>query len=563
VESSGSPLWFAVQLDQGLNETVTIYPDVPRETNLLASAPNANGASNQTPYTKNGSDVKIRAGLKNGSQRTRNTTDIITSQSEASDSEKIPPAEVESDIPERYISLGTSNCSKSSDPVRDGDDEESGLNQVEKQSIRRLWSRRHARTLEEGIRRETAPELYALLNDAQIEVRTGQGRRYMERTFMGLVNALAEEHEDLDIDINAAGFSPFWRKEVKEIRLNFSRLGFKPIRLGGNEILGEGEDDQLSLIESADEAFDRIDKDKSGTLDLEELAEALSMISDLETDKDSVEELASKLVGLYDLNGDGAVDREEYQQMVDDMAGLSPESEGEEIDEELNAVKEGPLKAMKKSVQSISQGISKKAAQAADKASQVASSVRGNPTYNEAETPYVKEYGSIVLSNLKLDLRRLIFGGIPLLKHITLGGPLILEPFSVTLNGAFTREDVRGSFLLDAGLKLLVARSLRVRSRAFRDVVDGALFFGRKYKLTSKSAPMVQVLGLSNVEFDKNDKMIITGRAKLRTSTDAPIITQTFKLRTKIGTGRNGQNIKLVEPELAFVFECPQGLENA
>jgi hypothetical protein len=157
----------------------------------------------------------------------------------------------------------------------------------------------------------------------------------------------------------------------------------------------------------------------------------------------------------------------------------------------------------------------------------------------------------------------LIFGGIPLLKHITLGGPLILEPFSVTLNGAFTREDVRGSFLLDAGLKLLVARSLRVRSRAFRDVVDGALFFGRKYKLTSKSAPMVQVLGLSNVEFDKNDKMIITGRAKLRTSTDAPIITQTFKLRTKIGTGRNGQNIKLVEPELAFVFECPQGLENA
>jgi hypothetical protein len=157
----------------------------------------------------------------------------------------------------------------------------------------------------------------------------------------------------------------------------------------------------------------------------------------------------------------------------------------------------------------------------------------------------------------------LIFGGVPLVKHFTPGGPLILEPFSVTLNGAFTREDVRGSFLLDAGLKLLVARTLRVRARSFRDVVDGALFFGRKYKLNSKTAPMAQVLGLSNVEFDKNDKMIITGRAKLRASTTSPTITQTFKLRTKIGTGRNGQNIKLVEPELAFVFECPQGLENA
>jgi hypothetical protein len=119
-----------------------------------------------------------------------------------------------------------------------------------------------------------------------------------------------------------------------------------------------------------------------------------------------------------------------------------------------------------------------------------------------------------------------------------------------------------GSFLLDAGLKLLVARALRVRARSFRDVVDGTLFFGRNWKMNSKSAPVVQVLGLSNVEFDKNDKMIVTGRAKLRTSTTAPIITQTFKVRTKIGTGRDGQNIRLVEPELAFVFECPKGFEN-
>ena len=172
-----------------------------------------------------------------------------------------------------------------------------------------LWSRRYARTLEEGIRRETASELYSLLNDAQIEARTTEGRRYVERSFMGLINAFADEHDDLDIDISTVPDSPFWRKEVKEVRINFSRLGFKPIRLGGNEIQPE-DDRQLSLIESADEAFDRIDKDKSGSLDKEELAEALNLISDVGTDKDSVDDLASKLVGLYDFNGDGAVDRD-------------------------------------------------------------------------------------------------------------------------------------------------------------------------------------------------------------------------------------------------------------
>ena len=119
-----------------------------------------------------------------------------------------------------------------------------------------------------------------------------------------------------------------------------------------------------------------------------------------------------------------------------------------------------------------------------------------------------------------------------------------------------------GSFLLDAGLKLLVARTLRVRARSFRDVVDGALFVGRNYKLNSENAPVCQVLGLSNIEFDSNDKMVVTGRAKVRASPTAPIITQTFKLRTKIGTARNGHSIKLVEPELAFVFECPKAWEN-
>jgi len=403
---------------------------------------------------------------------------------------------------------------------------------------------------------------------------------------MGLINAVAEEHEDLDIDITTVANSPVWRKEVTEFRINFSRLGFKPIRLGGNEIQEE-EVQQLSLIECADEAFDRLDKDNSGTLDREELAEALSLISDVGTDKDSVDDLASKLVGLYDFNGDGAVDREEYKQMVEDMAGLASDDSEEEDEEPVLKKGDGPLEAMSKSVKSISQGISETAAKAAEKASQtaaqaaekasqtaaqaaqtakgVASAVRkrGNNAVEEPELIPPKEYGSIVLSNLKMDLRRLVFGGVPLVKRIAPGGPLILEPFSVTVNGSFTREDVMGSFVVDAGLKLLVARSLRVRTRSIRDLFDGAMFLGRKYRLNSKSAPLVQVLGLSNVEFDSNDKMVITGRAKIRSSPSAPTITQTFKLRTKIGTGRNGQNIKLVEPELAFVFECPRPIENA
>ena len=427
-------------------------------------------------------------------------------------------------------------------------------------SLRRLWRRRHARTLEEGIRREKATQLSDLLNRAQIDVRRPEGRKYVERTLMGLIHALAEEVEDLDIELNTKANTPFWRKEVKDIRINFSRLGFKPIRMGGsdkydrkgNAIVKETAreiDEGLSLVESADEAFDRIDKDKSGTLDQEEIAEALSMISELETNKESIEVLASELVNLYDVNSDGVVDREEYQQMVEDMAKLRPPPDEKS---EWNEKNESPLKKVKDSVQSISKGISEKAAQVAAKAS-------GAST--PAVDPNEREMGSIVLSDLNLDLRRLVFGGVPLIKRIVPGGPLILEPFTATIRGSFTREDVMGSFLLDAGLRLLVARAIRVRLRSFRDLVDGAYFFGRKWKLKSKSAPVVQVLGLSNVEFS-GEKVVLTGRARIRTSPDAPVVTNTFKVRTKFGTGNNGQIIGLREPELAFVFECPQAWEN-
>ena len=125
---------------------------------------------------------------------------------------------------------------------------------------------------------------------------------------MGLMNALAEEIKDLDIDINLIPNTPIWRKEVKELCINFSQLGFKPLRMGGSDMsrfqtvvepkdAGAAEP-QLSLLECADEAFNQIDVDNSGNLDREDIAQALSMISELETDKESIDDLAAELVDL-------------------------------------------------------------------------------------------------------------------------------------------------------------------------------------------------------------------------------------------------------------------------
>jgi|GWRWMinimDraft_5_1066013.scaffolds.fasta_scaffold06178_1 hypothetical protein len=55
--------------------------------------------------------------------------------------------------------------------------------------------------------------------------------------------------------------------------------------------------------------------------------------------------------------------------------------------------------------------------------------------------------------------------------------------------------------------------------------------------------------------------MIITGRARLRTSLTAPEINNAFKLRTKFGTREDGRMIRLDEPELALVVECPRVIE--
>jgi hypothetical protein len=117
------------------------------------------------------------------------------------------------------------------------------------------------------------------------------------------------------------------------------------------------------------------------------------------------------------------------------------------------------------------------------------------------------------------------------------------------------------SSLLDAGLRQLVSFALRVRVRSFRDMADGAVFYGRQWKRGSEQAPLVQCTELTSVEIDKYDRIIITGRAKVRASKDAPVIDNSFKLRTKVATPRNGRAIKLSEPEIAIVVECPKEWE--
>ena len=505
-------------------------------------------------------------------------------------------------------SSNTTNISYDDDDNNNNNNDNS--NNKEPYSLRRLWRKRNARTLEEGIRREQTRtnKLSSLMNRALIERNKKHDKSYVERSLMGLLNGLAIEVEDLDIELTTTTRTPIWRKEVDEIRINFSRLGFGPIRFGGSttppatttvtnsiddKIVDNNsknkndqnnnstvsmttessskeqkEDESLSelnFVECADEGFDRIDEDNSGTLDSVEIAQALNSISGLKpTDQDSIEELALDLVRLYDYNGDGEVDREEYKQMVADMAKLRA-AEKEDNDDGKGSEK-NPFNAVKDSIQSVSQGISKKAAEASQgisrKAVAVASAARDSLKGNTlGEDVLETEMGSIVLSKVNLDLRRLLFGGLPFVKKVAPGGPLILEPFTATVTASFTREDVMGSFLVDAALKRLVARALRVRLRSLRDIGDGAWIFGRQWKMTCETAPVVEVLGFSNVEFDNRDKLIITGRARIRASPDALLVEQTFKLRTKIGTRKNGQVIKLVEPELALVFECPPVVE--
>lgn len=469
-------------------------------------------------------------------------------------------------------------------------------------TTRSMWQRRNARSAEEGIRRENTLQLSSLLAKARsIETR---GRQYAARTISGLINALAEEVNDLDVEVDARNDTPFSGKHVDAIRIKFSRLGFKPLQMGGlsqavrdaDKEFTEDITKDLTDLSCADEAFDRIDADRSGALDIDEIALALSMAAGANDEMDErksnvLKDLASSLVKLYDFNGDGVVDRNEYKSMVEDMAALrksqkkSPK-ESEENVPDIQDKKEsdtGWLSAAKQWVQGMFSHITDRRKEGDIKTEQWQAQqddlfvdvvddgleVTTGPSEGIVDVSdsvqvidtVSKSLGSITLSDLKIDLRRLIFGAVPILKHITPGGPLILEPFTTTVNGSFSRDDIMNSFLLDAGLRRLVARALRRRVRSFRDIIDGAVFFGRSWNMASAHAPVVEVPEVTNIEFDDDNRLIITGIARVQTRSDAPQIENGFKVRTRIGTRKEGRTIKLIDPELAFVVECPKSIE--
>ena len=131
----------------------------------------------------------------------------------------------------------------------------------------------------------------------------------------------------------------------------------------------------------------------------------------------------------------------------------------------------------------------------------------------------------------------------------------------MTVTASFDDRDIMDSFLLDTGLRLLVARALRRRVRSFRDLVDGAVFYGRAWNMNCMTAPSVELPKLTKVEFDKRDRLIITGRAKIRHSPDAPLIESSFKVRTRLGTREGGKYIGLRNPEIGLTVECPSAWE--
>lgn len=502
----------------------------------------------------------------------------------------------------------------------------------DKISLKRLWTRRHARSIDEGIRSEkvlrllptstasssnkkTKNNLSNLLKQQQKKQKKQQtamfsrlsrrsksnvGGGYSARTLAGLIVALAEEALDLRVEVDARNDTPLSKKYVNSIQVFFTRLGCAPLRFGAlDQAIRDGENEQDSQLSkqggygyvTADQAFESMDLDNSGALDADELAEALSLAlmetqpqtqsqsqqtqsklqsqlqQKLEFPKEMLTGLASRLVSLYDSNGDDELDREEYENMVRDMATLRDSynntnnkrksvlrdklffwrkrnDDGEDVQKEGDYEEEDEV--LNQSIISTNSTIT------------TTTPIQQETTLTTSNNI---DDGSIVLSDLKLDLRQLLFGSIPLLKKILPGGPLVLEPFTATVSASFNANDIMNSFLLDRGLRILVARTLKRRVRDFRDLVDGAVWYGRTWNMACKTAPIVEVPKLENIEFDEFNRAIISGRAKIKASPDAPFIENAFKLRTKIGTRQDGHVIGLKEPELALVVECPKAWE--
>lgn len=355
-------------------------------------------------------------------------------------------------------------------------------------------------------------------------------REYVGRTMAGLIAALAEEALDLKVEVHAQHRSPLWRKTVDSIKISFSKLGFKPLRIRGVEALSQTVEDwegglygnekrdyaknlqSTIMTEStsdgygfknlfgigvnkqgvnAEEAFRQMDKDNSGALDQEELVAALNMaISDHQETEVSnrmplveslpspsfrfvetgtpdpmwatsrteavLERLAARLVQLYDTNGNGVVDQSEYLTMVEDMAELRRSKRDKLLLDVKNRFGMGYLRnVMVKTLSSyfkkwggdennVSTGNHKDKNNGEESLEVLeiddislddqsvdsldadeeellkhSSSIK-IPKYDPMLVGSQTGEGSILIENLKLDLRRLVFGAVPILKKVSM-----------------------------------------------------------------------------------------------------------------------------------------------
>ena len=269
-----------------------------------------------------------------------------------------------------------------------------------------------------------------------------QSSKFASRTITGLINALAQEVENLEVKVDSDPTTPLRNKTIHSIQIYFSRLGFQPLRMGDRSASPESSDKNGEIERiTADEAFDRIDLDQSGALDAEELASALKMAAIMGgsnsgsyigiRSKEMLSEMASRLIKLYDTNGDGVVDREEYAVLVRDMAFLREKRLMQ--DEEVIASADGGVQ------QQIEESGEKKKGwfnsllmrEDSNTAPIVHNSImKANDTSIQGDVVDVTESevfwsivdqgeGSIVLEDLRLDLRRLVFGALPVVKRVS------------------------------------------------------------------------------------------------------------------------------------------------
>lgn len=276
----------------------------------------------------------------------------------------------------------------------------------------------------------------------ETRVKQSRSNAFGARLITGLIMALAEEVEGLDVEVDADSDTPISEKAIRSVKIYFSRLGFRQLRMGGLDEAFSDPESSMSISErfamarrffdrpeTADEAFDRIDADNSGGLDEGELEEALRTASLIggnggfrARSRGRLAELASRLVRLYDADGNGVVDRDEYQAMVEDMASLKEARQREATQRraELRSVGSGEGGEKKRRwLSSVFRG--RKGVSSGDNSTVAGEEEVVDVTDNKEFWGTIIDHGegSIVLEDLKLDLRRLLFGVIPGVKRVS------------------------------------------------------------------------------------------------------------------------------------------------